>query len=371
MTQIRSGNGATAAVLAGSLAVFPLLDVLYLLSRTGHTGELQVVGDGMEAHLWIEGGDLLDHPRTAGDRLFELACLDEAWFTVGVATPPASVTGHRVELVPLIEQVSPHVAEWQSLIKALPFGAVARMAPSMPGPEAQIRSDQWRVLSLIGAGRAVHEVVDVSDARPLETLRLIDELAQEKLITIEEPPSGTQRRRVRPKSADAAPSAEAPSPEVDTPPLPSPPARVVAVRAGSAPQAARRVAAVSAPVSSSQGRREPPGTEPERTPHRALGRSPGRHAVAAYMPPPIAPSLWPLDRPADADSSASDGHDGRDEAAKREPSRRESLAEAVVEGRSAEAVVEGRSQEAVVEGRSAESVVEGRSQAAAAADAEP
>lgn len=304
MTQIRSGNGAAAAVLAGSLAVFPLLDVLHLLARTTHTGELQVVGDGMEAHLWVQDGELLDQPSTAADRLFELACLDEAWFTVSIATPPASVTGHRIELDPLIEQVAPHVAEWQSLIKALPFGAIARMAPSMPGPEAQIRSDQWRVLSLIGAGRAVHEVVDVSDARPLETLRLIDELAAGKLITIERPPSGAPRRRVL-KPADAA-SPSSSSPDREGSPS-TPPARVVPVRAASSPQATQRAASVSATVPEPA---KPDGSgarnEPERTPHRSLGRSPGRHAVAAYMPPPIAPSFWPLDASARTDTSNPD-----------------------------------------------------------------
>lgn len=205
MNQTRPGSGAPAAVLAGSLAVFPLLDVLGLLARTRHAGELQVVADGVEARLWVEGGDLLDHAATAADRLFELACLDDAWFAASSVLPPGRVEhAERVALEPLIERVAPHVAEWQSLMKALPFGAVARMSPVMPGSEAQIRSDQWHILSLIGTGRAVHEVVDVSDGRPLETLRVIHELAQKELIVVELPPA-EHRRRTHPAGSTSRP----------------------------------------------------------------------------------------------------------------------------------------------------------------------
>jgi hypothetical protein len=205
MNQTRPGSGAPAAVLAGSLAVFPLLDVLGLLARTRHAGELQVVADGVEARLWVEGGDLLDHAATAADRLFELACLDDAWFAASSVLPPGRVEhAERVALEPLIERVAPHVAEWQSLMKALPFGAVARMSPVMPGAEAQIRSDQWHILSLIGTGRPVHEVVDVSDGRPLETLRVIHELAQKELIVVELPPA-EHRRRTHPAGSTSRP----------------------------------------------------------------------------------------------------------------------------------------------------------------------
>ena len=188
MHQIRSG-GSAAAVLAGSLVAFPLLDVLRLLQHTDHTGQLQVMGDGVEARLWVDDGDLLERRATAADRLFGLACLDDAWFTVTAALPPAAASDRsagieRVPLGPLIERVEPLVEEWRSLVQALPFDAIARMAPSTPGPEVQIRADQWHVLSLIGAGRRVHELVDVSDAPPVGTLRIVRELAQAELISV-------------------------------------------------------------------------------------------------------------------------------------------------------------------------------------------
>ena len=189
MHQIRSGGSAAAAVLAGSLVAFPLLDVLRLLQRTDHTGQLQVMGDGVEAQLWVDDGDLLERRAAAADRLFGLACLDDAWFTVTATLPPAAASDRtagieRVPLGPLIERVEPLVEEWRSLVHALPFDAIARMAPSTPGPEVQIRADQWHVLSLIGAGRRVHELVDVSDAPPVGTLRIVRELAQAELVSV-------------------------------------------------------------------------------------------------------------------------------------------------------------------------------------------
>jgi hypothetical protein len=331
MNQIRPGSGASAAVLAGSLAVFPLLDVLGLLARTRHAGKLHVVADGVEASLWVDGGDLLDHSPAAADRLFELACLDDAWFTVSSAPLPArGERGERVALEPLLEQVAPHVAEWQSLIKALPFGALARMSPAMPGPEAQIRSDQWRILSLIGTGRPVHEVVDVSDGKPLETLRLIHELAQKELIVVEVPAAGARRRTAR-VGDEGAPRRAEPAGEPDRDPdAASAEEDVVAAGSGRAtttPLVAKRPAAVRAVVAGEEApAAAPPGTdpapeaaaptpaapspaaptpaagqsspdvEPARRPAArapAASRRPGHHAVAPYMPPPVTPSFWP------------------------------------------------------------------------------
>ncbi len=319
MTQIRSGGGAPAAVLAGSLAVFPLLDVLGLLGRTRHAGELHVVSDGVEARLEVEDGGLLANPASAADRLFDLACLDDAWFTVsssapGQAGPSARPPNReRLELQPLIEQVAPHVAEWRSLMKALPFGAVARMSPAMPGPEAQILSDQWRILSLIGTGRPVHEVIDVSEGRPLHTLRLVHELAQKELIMVELPPAGT-RRRTRPPRA---PSAHAGGPPGEPGEAAGPPpdgegergngpeleAVAATPRTSTTPLTVKRPATVRAAVADTAG--SPSATadgagrraEPKHRPApggTAAPRAKGHHAVAAYMPPPVTPSSWPL-----------------------------------------------------------------------------
>ena len=332
MNQIRSGTGATAAVLAGSLAVFPLLDVLGLLSRTKHVGELQVVGDGVEAHLWVDSGDLLERPGTSPDRLFELAAMDDAWFTVTAATLPEHATegATRVPLEPLIEHIGPQVSEWQSLVRALPFGAVAKMAPSMPGPEVHIRSDQWRILSLIGAGRPVHEVVDVSDARPLETLRLIYELAEQELISVELPGTeGATDRGGEDREHEERPPrhmAETPSLRPDAPPRPAaasrpePPsrpsrgptgtphgARAVPVRATSAgPVGWRRSGATStirAPERTAAPEQEAEVPEvpevaghaegTESSPPPASVKPPAKTPVAAYMPPPLAPLQWP------------------------------------------------------------------------------
>src|SRR5579863_4671890 len=85
MSQVQSDSEAAAAALVGSLSTFSLIDVLDLLARTGHTGELQVVGRGIDRHVWVDQGDLVDASGTADAGglsavLFELACRDEGWF---------------------------------------------------------------------------------------------------------------------------------------------------------------------------------------------------------------------------------------------------------------------------------------------------
>jgi hypothetical protein len=292
MNQIRPGASGPAAVLAGSLAVFPLLDVLRLLGRTKHAGELHIVGDGVEASLWVDEGELLDHPATATVRLFELACLGDAWFTVTASPAPDRPANERLALEALVDEVEPQVDEWHGLVGAVPFEAVVKMAPTMPGPGVQIRSDQWRVLSLVGAGRPVHEVIDVADASPLETLRLVYELAESELISVEVP-----EPEARPRAGRTRKAAEAERDRSDddgqAEEAPAPP-RALPVRSGSTASLGLRRqsgATVAVPPADDDGEGvdQPMGAH---VAHRVQARS-LRPRAAAYMPPPVPPDAWP------------------------------------------------------------------------------
>ena len=108
MNQIRSGSEPTAATLVGSLATFPLLDVLDLLARTGRTGELQVVGADIEQRIWVDQGDLVDTDgigsTVAG--LFALGCVEEGWFYFTLTdTVPDGMS--RVPLPSVIADLTP------------------------------------------------------------------------------------------------------------------------------------------------------------------------------------------------------------------------------------------------------------------------
>ncbi len=188
MTETNSGEVPTAS-LVGALAVFPLNDVLGLLAETGQRGELQVVGHGVDGHLWIDGKDLvgatLEGANTLTQAVFELILLDEGWFyfTSDQVPPPGQVQHQSVSSV--INEVVPQVQEWRDLFSRVPLDAVVRMAPTTPGPEVQIRADQWRVLTKVGTnGRTVSSVVEQLEDDNVVIVRLLRELADAGLIAI-------------------------------------------------------------------------------------------------------------------------------------------------------------------------------------------
>lgn len=206
MDRIRS-SADSPAVLAGSLAAFPLLDVLDLLASTHHVGELKVVSEGTDDHFWLDGGDLIDTVGGATGRLFHLACADDAWFTV-TAAPSVPRAGARMALATVVEHLAPRLAEWQALRTAVPFESTVHMAASTTLPEVHLRADQWRVLSRLGGGRRVGDVVDEADTPPIETLRLLRELLDAGLVSFDEKKGPTPDASRRPPSPRIAGQAD-------------------------------------------------------------------------------------------------------------------------------------------------------------------
>jgi hypothetical protein len=193
MSQDRNGSEPTAASLVGSLSSFPLLDVLDLLARTGRTGELQIVGQGLDRRLWVDRGDLVDTTGSGSPDtgLFEMACIEDGWFYFTLADTTPEVTA-RAAIPAVLEGLSAQVDEWRELVNAFPFHAVVHMSSSTPADEVQIRSDQWQLLTLVGAGRAVHDVLSASSLHPLDTLRTLRELAGGRLVWVEAGTNGTE-----------------------------------------------------------------------------------------------------------------------------------------------------------------------------------
>src|SRR5580658_5670818 len=188
MTETNTGEVPTAS-LVGALAVFPLNDVLGLLSETGQRGELQVVGPSVDGHLWIDGKDFvgatLDGAKTLTQAVFEMMLLDQGWFYfTSDQAPPAGQT-QRQSVSSVTSEVVPQVQEWRDLLSRVPLDAEVRMAPTTPGPEVQIRADQWHVLTTVGTGgRTVSSVVEQLEDDNVVIVRLIRELADAGLIAI-------------------------------------------------------------------------------------------------------------------------------------------------------------------------------------------
>lgn len=211
MSQDRTGSEPTPASLVGSLSSFPLVDVLELLARTGRTGELQVVGQGLDRRLWVDGGELVDTTGSGSPDtgLFEMACIDDGWFYFTLADSTPEVSG-RASITTVLEGLSSQVSEWQDLTAAFPFDAMVHMSSSTPADEVQIRADQWQLLTLVGAGREVHDVLSASSLHPLDTLRTLRELAGGQLVWVEASTEGADSANgVRPPGADAEPTADA------------------------------------------------------------------------------------------------------------------------------------------------------------------
>lgn len=205
MSQDRTGSEPTAASLVGSLSSFPLVDVLELLARTGRTGELQVVGQGLDRRLWVDGGELVDttgsgNPDTG---LFEMACIEDGWFYFTLADSTPEVSG-RAAIPTVLEGLSSQVSEWHDLVSAFPFNAMVHMSSSTPADEVQIRADQWQLLTLVGAGREVHDVLSASSLHPLDTLRTLRELEGGQLVWVEAPAEGAESANGHQPPADSS-----------------------------------------------------------------------------------------------------------------------------------------------------------------------
>jgi Domain of unknown function (DUF4388) len=188
MTDTTSSEVPTAS-LVGALSIFPLNDILSLLSDTGQNGELQVVGPGVDGHLWVDGknfvGATLEGANTITQAVFEMMLLAEGWFYFTSDQAPPQGRSKQQSVSSVISEVVPQVQEWRDLLKRVPLESQVVMAKSTPGPEVQIRADQWRVLTAVGTnGRTVRSVVEELEDDSVVTVRLLRELADSGLIDI-------------------------------------------------------------------------------------------------------------------------------------------------------------------------------------------
>jgi hypothetical protein len=199
MNQYESSEEAPAASLVGSLTVFSLADVLYLLASTKQTGEVHVVSQVVDGKVWLADGELsnaqVGTATTIGQAVFELACVTEGWFyfTVGVVSSSGQPT---VPVAAVLNEVRPQVEEWREIRHDIPLDAVVTLAPSPPGHDVQIRSDQWQVLATVGtSGYSVRTVLELIRGEQIVGLRTLRDLQAAGLIVVDTaapyPSSGT------------------------------------------------------------------------------------------------------------------------------------------------------------------------------------
>jgi Domain of unknown function (DUF4388) len=311
---IRGGehDDPPAASLVGSLSVFNLADVLLLLSTTDQTGELQVVSETVDGKVWLARGALsnarVGTATTIGRAVFELACLTEGWFyfTAGVVSTSGQPT---VPVVAVLDEVRPQVDEWRAITSVIALGAAVGLAPDAPGHDVQIRSDQWRVLTTVGANpNSVREVLDHIGGDPIVTLRTLRDLHQYGLIVVGSMPT----HRVSTVTAPPIPEVSSPAPPNPTAAEwdpPGGPATTPVMTTGGGH--ATDITALPAPPEGDPEVSYPPVIEqvPPTTPAAVVvGQGDNRSdslAGVAFMPPPVTSDPWAP--PADSGGSSQNG----------------------------------------------------------------
>ena len=194
MTQTTVPGQDAEAVLVGSLAVFPLPQVLTLAAGSRAQGRLTITAPGVEGHLWLDDGRLTGFlagdAATLTETVFDLALVADGWFSFfpGVQAPnPAA--GRPVPEV--LAEVEPQVAEWHDLVARVSLDGLVHLSPTAPDDQVQIRADQWQVLTTISpAGSRVRDLLDAMGAQYVVALRLVCELLDAGLIETVPPGEG-------------------------------------------------------------------------------------------------------------------------------------------------------------------------------------
>ncbi len=185
-TQTSASGQETEAVLVGSLAIFPLPDVLILAASSAAHGRLAVTGPGVDGHLWMEDGDLTGFlagdASTLTEAVFDLALVTDGWFSFFPGGESPAPTG-RCSVADVLAEVEPQVAEWHDLVRRVSLDGLVHLSPNAPGPEVQIRADQWHLLTTISTtGSRVRDVLDAMGSEYVVALRLVCELLESGLI---------------------------------------------------------------------------------------------------------------------------------------------------------------------------------------------
>jgi hypothetical protein len=198
VSHISPSTGGPVPSLVGSLSVFDLASVLSWLASSSKTGELQVASERLEGRLWLMQGELsnaqVGKASTIGEAVFELARIDDGSFQY--TDGQVSSSGEApVPVAAVLSEVGANVEEWRAIRRVVPVGAVVALCSDPPDHDVKIRSDQWRVLTRIGAGdKTVEQVIEMGVSDQIVAIRALRDLHLAGLITIDTAAEGTPAR---------------------------------------------------------------------------------------------------------------------------------------------------------------------------------
>jgi hypothetical protein len=191
VSHISPSAGGPVPSLVGSLSVFDLSRVLSWLASGAQTGELRIEGRQGEGRIWLMQGQLsnaqVGTANTIGQAVFELARIDDGTFQY--TEGPVSSSGEAlVPVAGILAEVSANVEEWRAMRRVIPAGATVALCPNPPDHDVKIRSDQWRLLTHIGAGdKTVEQVIETGGGDQIVALRALRDLHVSGLITVQAP----------------------------------------------------------------------------------------------------------------------------------------------------------------------------------------
>jgi hypothetical protein len=174
--------------LEGTLETIALPDVLALLSVTTKTGELRVESGGGGGSVWLDDGRVAGYDvgsqKSPVDALFALLRLTEGSFRFRTGTEPLN-TLEPEEVAPLLEQAEARLEEWPEIAAVVPsLSARLRLQDSVD-EQVHLTPDQWRLVTSIGDGRTVRDVLTARDLGEFDGSKAIKALVDMHLVWVE------------------------------------------------------------------------------------------------------------------------------------------------------------------------------------------
>ena len=173
--------------LEGTLETIALPDVLALLSVTAKTGELRIESGGGAGSVWFDAGrvsgfDVGNH-RSVVDAVFALLRLKEGAFKFYTGTEALNPMDPE-DVVPVLEEAEDRLNQWPAIAAAIPsLLSELRLADSVEGT-VMLRPDQWQLVTTIGGGRNVGDVLDTRALGEFEGCKALKELIDLRLVSV-------------------------------------------------------------------------------------------------------------------------------------------------------------------------------------------
>ena len=182
-------TAATAAApgsLRGSLADFPVDEVLHLLGAAGRPGHLVVEGS-LPAHLLVGSSRLAGATDGVGraavvELLFHLLLVGDGPFTF---TPGDDDLSGGWPLGPVVDEVRARADRWRVLSRALPsLDVVVRLLPRHQAAPVALPAGAWDVVVAVDGVRSVRAVALEVGADAFTTMEAVHFLLEHDLATV-------------------------------------------------------------------------------------------------------------------------------------------------------------------------------------------